>query len=160
VAKVKVSNEQFLASTREQLLNMGFSTSALSDTITEAKKIFSIVQVVLAIFGVIALFVSAIGMFNTITIALPERTQEIGIMKSLGASNRDIWRLFLTESIIMGFAGGIGGLVTSYVGATLFNMSFSEKSTFFLTILRLMTRSLTRLSTARTWITLAIERHC
>jgi putative ABC transport system permease protein len=121
VAKVKVTQEQYLTPTREAILNLGYSTSALSDTITEAKKIFSIVQIVLAIFGIIALFVSAIGMFNTITIALLERTQEIGIMKSLGASNRDIWKLFLTESIIMGFMGGIGGLVTSYVGATLFN---------------------------------------
>jgi putative ABC transport system permease protein len=121
VAKVKVTSEAYLSSVREDILNLGFNTSALSDTITEAKKIFSIVQVVLAIFGVIALFVSAIGMFNTITIALLERTQEIGIMKSLGASNRDIWKLFLTESIIMGFMGGIGGLVTSYVGAEIFN---------------------------------------
>jgi putative ABC transport system permease protein len=69
----------------------------------------------------LALIVSAIGMFNTMTISLLERTQEIAIMKSLGASARDIWSMFLTESILIGFLGGTLGIGIGFVGTEVFN---------------------------------------
>jgi putative ABC transport system permease protein len=60
-------------------------------------------------------------MFNTMTIALLERTQEIGIMKALGATSLDIWNMFLAESVIIGFFGGLGGIIMGMVGGELFN---------------------------------------
>jgi len=101
---------------------MGFVVAALSDVIDQANKIFRILQTVLAIFGAIALIVSAIGMFNTMTIALMERTQEVGIMKSLGASKTDIVLLFVTESVIMGFLGGVIGLALGMLSGEAFNI--------------------------------------
>ena len=55
------------------------------------------------LFGAIALVVASIGMFNTLTISLLERTHDIGIMKAIGATNRDILAVFLTEAAILGF---------------------------------------------------------
>lgn len=121
-AKIKVVNSAALEIVRAQAIDMGYIVAALSDTIEQANKVFQVLQIVLAMFGIVALIVSAIGMFNTMTIALLERTQEIGIMKSLGASNGNIWGLFLTESIIMGFLGGMAGIAIGYIGSEGFNL--------------------------------------
>ena len=83
----------------------GFIVSALSQTVAQANQIFSGVQAVLAGFGGIALVVSAIGMFNTMTVTLLERTNEIGVMRTIGASPRDIQILFLAEAVVVGFSG-------------------------------------------------------
>lgn len=119
--KVKVDREENLNLVKDAITEKGYLVSALSDIIEQANQIFSIVQIVLASFGIVALIVSAIGMFNTMTIALLERTQEIGIMKALGATAMDIWRLFLAESIIIGFLGGMGGLFIGWLGGEIFN---------------------------------------
>lgn len=119
--KIKVSDSKYIENIRNEIIQLGFSVAAISDVIDQASKIFQIVQIILSLFGVIALIVSAIGMFNTMTIALLERTQEIGIMKALGARNRDVWQMFLFESIIMGFLGGIGGLLIGMLTGRLFN---------------------------------------
>jgi putative ABC transport system permease protein len=83
------------------------------------------------LFGTIALFVSAIGMFNTMTITLLERTEEIGIMKSIGASDSSISVMFFMESAIMGFLGGISGVVIGWLGGKLFNILINLVATRF-----------------------------
>lgn len=128
--KVKVKDQDSLNGVREAIVGQGYMVSALSDIIEQANQIFKTVQIVLALFGIIALLVSAIGMFNTMTIALLERTQEIGIMKALGATSLDIWDMFLGESVIIGFFGGLGGIIIGYTGGELFNygINFMAKS--------------------------------
>lgn len=120
-AKVKVTNDKFMEEVREKLIGMGFLVSALSDVIAQANRIFRVIQIVLGIFGIIALIVAAIGLINTMTISLLERTNEIGIMRAIGASPQDIKRLFLGESFIIGFLGGIGGIGLGILGAEIFN---------------------------------------
>jgi putative ABC transport system permease protein len=120
-AKVKVSENKFMEKVREEIIQMGFQVAALSDTIEQANKIFRAIQIILAIFGLIALVVAAIGMFNTMTITLLERINEIGVMKAIGASEKDIARLFLGESVIMGFLGGFGGIIVGSLVSWLFN---------------------------------------
>lgn len=122
-AKVRVADSGVMEIVRAQAVSLGFVVAALSDTIEQANKVFRVLQIVLALFGIVALAVSAIGMFNTMTIALLERTQEIGIMKSLGASNRNVWELFLAESIMMGFLGGVGGILVGYLGSEGLNLT-------------------------------------
>lgn len=119
--KVKVSSENLLSIVRTAISDQGFVVSALSDIIEQANQIFKFVQIVLASFGIIALIVSAIGMFNTMTIALLERTQEIGIMKALGATSADIWMMFLAEAFLIGFLGGLGGIIIGMFSGELFN---------------------------------------
>lgn len=124
-AKVKVTEGEYLEEVRDQIVGMGFLVSALSDTIEQANKIFSVIQITLALFGIVALIVSAIGMFNTMTITLLERTQEIGIMKALGASSADVLQLFLMESIIIGTLGGVGGIAIGIIAGTLINFGIN-----------------------------------
>jgi len=81
--KVKVSRAKFLNEVQEKLSQMGFIVSSLSETVEEANKIFRAIQIVLGAFGVVALIVAAIGMVNTMTVTLLERTNEIGIMKAI-----------------------------------------------------------------------------
>lgn len=125
-AKIKVSNENEIEKVRGEIIEMGFTVSALSDTIEEVNKIFQAVQIVMSFFGAVALMVSAIGMFNTMTIALLERTQEIGIMKSLGASNGDVKKMFLVEAILIGFLGGVSGILTGIGASEVFNFGINK----------------------------------
>ncbi|MBU1245417.1 MAG: ABC transporter permease [Nanoarchaeota archaeon] len=124
-AKIKVRNDKVIEQVREKLINMGFLVSSLSDIVNQANKIFQVIQIVLGIFGVVALIVAAIGLVNTMTISLLERTNEIGIMRALGASPQDLKRLFLGESFIIGFLGGMGGIGIGILAAEIFNIGIN-----------------------------------
>lgn len=113
--QVRVTTNEFLPIVEEELIGAGYRVTALSKTVEQASKIFQGVQAVLAVFGGIALLVSAIGMFNTMTVTLLERTKEIGIMRTIGASPSDIKWLFVSESIVVGFMGGLSGIVMGLV---------------------------------------------
>lgn len=119
--KVKAKTNSEMNAIRDIILEQGLLVSSLSDTVDQANQIFKIIQIILMLFGIIALVVSAIGMFNTMTIALLERTEEIGIMKSIGASDISISIMFFMESAIMGFLGGLSGVVIGYMGGEAFN---------------------------------------
>ncbi len=123
--KIKVKDEIEMESVRDKIIEMGFLVSSLSDTIDQARKIFGIIQIILALFGFVALIVSAIGMFNTMTITLLERTNEIGIMRAIGITRRDVRYLFLFESILMGFLGGVVGIGIGYLGGWVVNFGFN-----------------------------------
>lgn len=109
--QVNVVDNENLPLVEEWLVEQGFRVTALSKTVEQASKIFQGIQAVLATFGGIALVVSAIGMFNTMTVTLLERTKEIGIMRTIGASPNDVKYLFVSESIVVGFLGGVSGIV-------------------------------------------------
>jgi putative ABC transport system permease protein len=109
--QVNVDNNENLPLVEEALVEAGYRVTALSKTVEQASKIFQGIQAVLATFGGIALIVSAIGMFNTMTVTLLERTKEIGIMRTIGASPNDVKYLFVSESVIVGFLGGISGIL-------------------------------------------------
>ncbi|KKU79040.1 MAG: ABC superfamily ATP binding cassette transporter protein [Parcubacteria group bacterium GW2011_GWA2_47_7] len=108
--QVRITKSDFLDPTQVEIVKKGYVVTALSKTVEQANKIFQGIQAVLAVFGGIALTVSAIGMFNTMTVTLLERTAEIGIMRTLGASSGDIQILFVAEAVIVGFLGGIMGI--------------------------------------------------
>ena len=123
--KVKVSNEQRLEQVKNELTGLGFFVSSLSETINQAKSIFRVIKIILALFGLLALVVSAIGMFNTMTVTLLERINEIGILRSIGASADDIRLLFLVEAFLMGFLGGLGGIIFGYLGGEIANLGLN-----------------------------------
>lgn len=83
--------------------------------------ILTVIQVVLVGIAAISLIVGAIGIMNSMYTAVLERTREIGIMKSIGATNATIVFLFMLESGIIGFLGGImgimGGITLSYTAS-------------------------------------------
>lgn len=119
--KVKCAGSNEMGPVRDAILEQGLLVSSLSDTVDQANQIFKVVKLILMIFGIIALVVSAIGMFNTMTIALLERTEEIGIMKSIGASDGAVALMFFMESAIMGFLGGLSGVAIGWLGGMTFN---------------------------------------
>jgi putative ABC transport system permease protein len=119
--KIKCVSNSEMNNIRDKIMEKGFIVSSLSDTVDQANQVFSIIQIILMCFGIVALVVSAIGMFNTMTIALLERTNEIGIMKSIGASNLSISAMFIMESAVMGFLGGLGGVLIGLLGGRFFN---------------------------------------
>jgi len=108
--QVRVDASENLDQVTTQVVDRGYGVTALSKTVEQANKIFQGIQAVLAVFGGIALVVSAIGMFNTMTVTLLERTGEIGIMRTLGASAKDIKILFISEAVVVGFLGGMVGI--------------------------------------------------
>jgi len=123
--KIKVAAKETIEQVRLNIIDQGFLVSSLSDTLEQADKIFRVIQIVLALFGLVALVVSAIGMFNTMTIALLERINEVGIMRSIGASSGDIMLLFLIEALLMGFLGGVGGIAIGYSAGWLANLGLN-----------------------------------
>lgn len=129
--KVKTHSNGEMALIRDAILEYGLLVSSLSDTVDQANQIFKVVQIILMLFGIIALVVSAIGMFNTMTITLLERTEEIGIMKSIGASDTGISVMFFMESAIMGFLGGCAGVAIGWLGGLGFNTAINLVATRF-----------------------------
>ncbi len=129
--KVKGRSTDSLPELRDAVGQLSLSASSISETIDQANKVFSAVQIVLMLFGVIALVVSAIGMFNTMTITLLERTEEIGIMKSIGAAPISISLMFMVESTLMGLLGSIVGIGIGFFGGELINILFNLVATNF-----------------------------
>jgi putative ABC transport system permease protein len=121
IAKVKVQSQSDLNPVREAIIAKGFLVSTLSDTLEQINKIFQVTQVTFTLIGIVALFIAAIGMLNTMTVSLLERTREIGIMKAIGATEKGIWQMFLAESIIMGLGGGAAGLIVGFIFCRLVN---------------------------------------
>jgi len=124
--KAKVKNAAVASSARSKFENMGLSVYSVSETINRMNQIFRIVQYVLAAFGLIALGVASIGMFNTLTISLLERTREIGIMRVLGATAADIKKIFLIEAVLMGFGGGAFGLASGWLLCFILNATIAS----------------------------------
>ncbi len=120
--QVRVDTNENLPIVEKRLIEEGYRVTALSKTVEQASKIFQGIQAVLATFGGIALVVSAIGMFNTMTVTLLERTKEIGIMRTIGASPKDVKNLFISESIVVGFLGGVSGIVMGVVFGVTINL--------------------------------------
>ncbi len=128
---VKVDDSKNLQSVKDALIAKGFLIQSLSDTIDQANKIFQVIQIVLGLFGAVALVVSSIGMFNTMTVTLLERTNEIGTMRALGASRSAIRSLFLSEATVIGFLGGVVGIVLGVLAGEVFNLAIDSLAVHF-----------------------------
>ena len=81
----------------------------------------------LAAIAAISLIVGAVGISNTMFTSVLEKTKEIGIMKAIGAKNRDILMIFLLNSGLLGLVGGIGGVILGVLGSSLIS-SLSDTS--------------------------------
>lgn len=111
---VKTSGKEGVQKARKEMENMGFKTSSVSDQLGEMKKGFIIIDSLLGAIGLVALAISSLGIINTMLMSILERTREIGIMKSIGATDRQIRLIFLTEASAIGFIGAILGLTLGY----------------------------------------------
>lgn len=115
VVDVQASRLDAVETIKKSIDASGYETTAVLGLIDQINKAFLVVQIILGLIGGIALIVASFGIINTMTISLLERTHEIGIMKALGIADRDVKRLFVYESILYGFFGGIAGIVTGWI---------------------------------------------
>lgn len=109
--KMILKNQKDLPKVRKDIETMGFRTNSTFDTVKQIESLFANLRVLLAILGMVALGVASLGMFNTLTVSLLERTRETGGMKAIGMVSDEVQDLFLAEAMIMGLSGGIGGLI-------------------------------------------------
>ena len=111
---VMVSDTNSVESVRDAISDMGFHVDAMFfDMLSSMQEMSGTLQLFLGAIGGVSLFVAAIGITNTMIMAIYERTREIGIMKVIGAAIKDVKRLFLLEAILIGFIGGAVGVLLS-----------------------------------------------
>ena len=101
----------------------GLTTAvAAQSVIDQVGMVTLMIQAVVVSIALIALFVGCLGIINVMLMSVMERTRQIGIMKAIGAKNKDILALFLVEasaiSLIGGILGVIGGVAISMIANT------------------------------------------
>jgi putative ABC transport system permease protein len=110
-AIVRVERPSDLIRVETRLKEMGLGTQTAVGRLDEMRTFFVFLDVLLAAVGTVALVVAALGIINTLLMSILERYQEIGTYKAVGASDGDVVILFLTEAVLLGFLGGLGGVV-------------------------------------------------
>ena len=101
--------------------DMGYDVETNAEYLDSMKGQFAIVQAVLGGIGAVSLLVAAIGIANTMMMSIYERTREIGVIKVLGCSLKNIKQLFLLEAAFIGLLGGIIGNLLSLVMSAVIN---------------------------------------
>ncbi|WP_228486556.1 ABC transporter permease [Paludibaculum fermentans] len=93
--------------------NFGLSTA--EQMIEDFRQVTSVTALVMVVLSSIGLLVGGIGVMNIMLVSVTERTKEIGVRKALGARKRDIIIQFLTEAVVLTFAGGLLGMLLGWV---------------------------------------------
>mgnify|MGYP006389528703 CR=1 FL=1 len=120
--KVFTASLEDVKAATDELKEMGYSVYSVSEQLEQLDVFFMAFKIGLIFVGTIAVLISSIGIFNTMTMAVTERTREIGVMKAIGASPKLIRRLFLMESAWIGIIGTVLAVIISYVVSYLANL--------------------------------------
>ena len=123
---VKVTAPQHTQDVQDRIKKMGFTAFSLNDALQGAKRAFLILDIILGLIGSIALAVASLGIMNTMVMSILERTREIGIMKAIGGSDGDVRRIFLIEASVIGFFGGIFGVVLGWLVGRIINFGANQ----------------------------------
>ncbi|MFJ8100815.1 ABC transporter permease [Lysinibacillus sp. NPDC096212] len=99
----------------DKLKDKGYSVYSVTEQLDQMNVFFLVLKIGLIFVGTIAVLIASIGIFNTMTMAVTERTREIGVLKAIGASPKLIQRLFLMESTFIGIIGTLIAVAISYV---------------------------------------------
>ena len=119
--KIYTSSLEHVKSVTKDLKDMGYNVYSVSEQLEQIDVFFMAFKIGLIFVGTIAILISSIGIFNTMTMAVTERTREIGVMKAIGASPKLIQRLFLMESAWIGIIGTVLAVIISYAVSFLAN---------------------------------------
>jgi len=92
-----------------------FSLSTAEQMIEEFRQVTSVTALVMVVLSSIGLLVGGIGVMNIMLVSVTERTREIGIRKAIGARRLDIVVQFLTEAVVLTFAGGLFGMMLGWM---------------------------------------------
>jgi ABC-type lipoprotein release transport system permease subunit len=113
-AVVRVTDPVQLTSVRQKIGELGFGSFSIVDEIDQIRTVFLIIDSVLGLLGGISLLVASFGIANTMIMSILERTREIGIMKAIGAEDREIKLIFFVEAAVIGVAGGVIGVLLAW----------------------------------------------
>lgn len=119
---VKVADAKQALDVADQIVALGFQAFTMQSFVEGLNSFYMVLQVVFGGMGAIALLVAAIGIANTMTMSILERTREIGLMKAVGATNRDVLSIFLGEAAGIGFVGGLGGVIFGWLAGQALNV--------------------------------------
>lgn len=119
---VKVSDVEQVLAISEQITEMGFQAFTPQSFVQGINNFYQILQIIFGGVGAIALLVAAIGIANTMAMSILERTREIGLMKAVGATNRNVLAIFLGEAAGIGFLGGLGGVIVGWLAGQAINV--------------------------------------
>ena len=114
-ALVRAKDIKSISKIVETINKMGYQAYGMGQDIENIQKDQASRQAQLVMIGAIALFVSAIGIANTMLTSILERKREIGIMKVAGLAMKKIRRMFLIEAAVIGLSGGVIGSLISYI---------------------------------------------
>ncbi len=112
--QVRLADVRDVDRVEKEIKTLGFRTISISSIIANMRRVFIVVDMLLALIGSMALAVASLGIINTMVMAVLERTREIGVMKAVGAEDGDVRRVFITESAIIGGLGGLAGLLLAW----------------------------------------------
>ncbi len=107
---VRVKRSADVETVEGEIKKMGFRTFSLFDTSRNLRLLFALLDLLLGIFGSLALAVATLGIVNTLVMAILERRREIGVLKALGAADSDVKQIFFAEAGVMGVFGGVFGV--------------------------------------------------
>ena len=113
-AVIRVSDPVALTDVRKRLTDLGFGSFSIVDQIEQIKTVFLIIDSALGLLGGISLLVASFGIANTMIMSILERTREIGIMKAIGAEDREIKLIFFFEAGVIGACGGVIGVLAGW----------------------------------------------
>ena len=113
-AIVRVDDPLALTEVRRRLTELGFASFSIVDQLEQFRTVFLIIDSVLGLLGGISLLVASFGIANTMIMSILERTREIGIMKAIGAEDREIKLIFFVEAAVLGVSGGIVGVLFAW----------------------------------------------
>lgn len=114
MAVVRVVDPARLTEVRQKITELGFGSFSIVDQIDQIRTLFLIIDSVLGLLGGISLLVASFGIANTMIMSILERTREIGIMKAIGAEDREIKLIFFFEAAVIGVVGGIVGVLVAW----------------------------------------------
>jgi len=109
------------AQIKSNLSKAKFTGRSFADINNTLNNIITGVQISLAAFSGIAILASVVGVINTLFMAVLERTREIGLFRALGSKKRTIFYLFSVEAALLGFWGGIIGILFAFLAQTVIN---------------------------------------
>ncbi|KAA3665067.1 MAG: ABC transporter permease, partial [Chloroflexi bacterium] len=112
---VKVESPEAATSVEQAITAQGFFVFSMQSVLRSINTLFLVIQAIVGGIGGLALIVAAFGIANTMVMSIYERTREIGLMKAVGATNRDVMLIFLAEAGTIGMIGGIGGVIAGLV---------------------------------------------
>jgi putative ABC transport system permease protein len=112
---VRSKGPAYVEALEASIKNMGFGAFSLLDASKSLSTFFKVLDILLGIFGSLALAVATLGIINTLVMAVLERRREIGVLKALGAADGDVKQLFFVEAGVMGLFGGIFGVFLGWL---------------------------------------------